>query len=136
MHSSSYGLFRDSTPPINGEIDRAWGGTMKIETIQILALAALMNVAPVALGDTYTPIDFPGAITTEVAGISASGVMVGSYTDSAGATHGFKLDGDAFTGFDYPGAITTFAFSINARGDIAGSFLDATSQWHGYVLSD
>ena len=109
---------------------------MNVRTIRVLALSALISIAPVALGDTYTAIDFPGAATTEVSGINSSGVMVGSYTDNMGSTHGFKLDGDTFTGFDYPGAITTFAFSVNARGDVAGSFLDATNQWHGFVLSD
>ena len=109
---------------------------MNSRTIQNLALAALICVAPASLADTYTPIDFPGADSTEVAGINASGVMVGSYTDSSGSTHGFKLDGDAFTALDFPGALTTFAFSVNARGDVAGAFLDATNQWHGYVLAN
>ena len=109
---------------------------MNSRTFRILALAALLSAAPTALADTYTPIDFPGADSTEVAGINASRVMVGSYTDSSGSTHGFKLAGETFTALDFPGALTTFAFSINARGDVAGAFLDATNQWHGYVLSD
>src|SRR5439155_20015031 len=71
-----------------------WEGDMNSRTIQILPLAAVMFVAPATLAGTYTPIDFPGADSTEVAGISASGVMVGSYTDSSGSTHGFKLVGD------------------------------------------
>ena len=62
--------------------------------------------------------------------------MVGSYTDSAGASHGFKFDGDSFTAIDYPGATLTATFSVNPRGDVAGYFQDAESQWHGFVLSD
>ena len=109
---------------------------MKNKVIQTIALAALMSVAPAVLADTYTTIDFPGAITTDLAGINASGVMVGSYTDSIGASHGFQVDGDTFTAFDYPGAISTTAISVNSRGDVAGFFRDSTNQWHGFVRSD
>ena len=55
---------------------------MKNRVMQILAVAALVSVAPATLADTYTTIDFPGAVTTDLAGINASGMMVGSYTDS------------------------------------------------------
>jgi hypothetical protein len=78
---------------------------MNIRTIQALTLATLLSVAASALADTYTTIDFPGAISTDLSGINSSGVMVGSYTDSTGASHGFKFDGDTFTAIDYPGAI-------------------------------
>jgi uncharacterized membrane protein len=108
---------------------------MSVRTIQILTAASLLCIASTALADTYIPIDFPGAAFTEVDGINASGVMVGSYTDSSGSTHGFKLDRGTFTALDFPGALTTFAFSVNSRGDITGAFLDAANQYHGYVLS-
>jgi len=48
---------------------------------------------------TFTQIDYPGASTagsgaplsgTDVHGISASGVIVGTYTDTAGVIHGFS----------------------------------------------
>jgi len=109
---------------------------MNIRTIQTASLATLLGIAASALADTYTTIDFPGAISTDLSGINSSGVMVGSYTDSAGASHGFKFDGDSFTAIDYPGATLTATFSVNPRGDVAGYFQDAESQWHGFVLSD
>ena len=109
---------------------------MNNRVIRTFALALVMGVTPMALADTYTPIDFPGAVTTDLGAINESGVMVGSYTDGTGASHGFKFDGDTFAAFDYPGAISTAATSVNSRGDIAGFFLDAAKQWHGFVLSD
>ena len=109
---------------------------MNPRTIQTVTLATLLSVAAPVVADTYTTIDFPGAISTDLSGINSSGVMVGSYTDSTGASHAFKFDGGAFTAIDYPGAILTAAFSVNPRGDVAGYFQDAANQWHGFVLSD
>ena len=37
---------------------------------------------------TFTPIDVPGAISTEASGINPSGQIVGTYNDSTGE-HGF-----------------------------------------------
>jgi probable HAF family extracellular repeat protein len=95
-----------------------------------------MSVAPAALADTYTTIDFPGAIATDASGINSSGEIVGAYTDSTGAQHGFRLNDGAFTAIDVPGASRTVPISINSHGDVAGFFLDPSNQWHGFVLSN
>jgi len=104
--------------------------------IQTLVLAALMSIALATLADTYTTIDFPGAVNTGPNGINSSGVIVGTYTDTTGAVHGFRLQDGTFTAIDYPSAIHTEALSINSRGDVAGFFLDPSNQWHGFVLSN
>jgi hypothetical protein len=109
---------------------------MNTRTIQMLALAALTGISASAIGATYSTIDFPGAVTTDVSGISSSGVIVGTYTDTTGTSHGFRLDGDTFTTIDYPNATASAAISVNSRGDVAGFFLDAANQWHGFVSSD
>ena len=109
---------------------------MKIRTIQVLASASLLSIASTVLADTYTTIDFPGATATDASGINASGEIVGTYTDSSGASHGFRLRDGLFTAINYPGATRTFALPVNSRGDVAGFFLDSTNQWHGFVLSD
>jgi hypothetical protein len=54
---------------------------MSNQSFRLLALAVLAAIATAALGDTYTAIDFPGAVTTDLSGINSSGLMVGSYTD-------------------------------------------------------
>jgi uncharacterized membrane protein len=109
---------------------------MNIRTIQILASASLLSIAWAALADTYTTIDVPGAVTTDASGINASGEIVGTYTDSSNASHGFRLRDGIYTVIDYPGATSTFAIAVNSRGDVAGFFLDPANQWHGFVLSN
>ena len=39
----------------------------------------------------YTIIDFPGSTNDIAFGVNAAGVIVGSYDDSNGATHGFVM---------------------------------------------
>ena len=45
-------------------------------------------------GGDYETIDVPGASATAVYGINNRGRMVGSYRDTAGASHGFLRDRD------------------------------------------
>jgi len=59
---------------------------------QLILSSALMGTAAVALAETYTPIDFPGAIVTDVWGIHSAGEIVGTYTDASNLVHGFRLD--------------------------------------------
>jgi uncharacterized membrane protein len=109
---------------------------MFTRAIQLILSGALMATAAVALAETYTPINFPGAIVTDASGINSAGEIVGTYTDASNLVHGFRLDQSGFSTIDYPGAISTSAFAVNARGDIAGFFLDLANHWHGFVLSD
>lgn len=44
---------------------------MTLSTVKTLFLSALIATATVAVADTYTPIDFPGAISTDASGISS-----------------------------------------------------------------
>ncbi len=109
---------------------------MNLKTIQILALVGFISVASAAFADTYTTIDFPGAIATDASGINSSGEIVGTYADGTGARHGFRLNDGAYATIDVPGATRTEAISINSHGDVAGFFLDPNNQWHGFVLSN
>jgi probable HAF family extracellular repeat protein len=68
----------------------------------------------VPLRYTITPFDVPGSTSTNALGINNSGQIVGYYTDSAGAQHGF---------LDTNGAFTTLPFvptGINNVGQIVG----------------
>ena len=69
-----------------------------------------------------TTIDYPNAISTNIAvGISDSGDIVGSYTDSNKKVHGFLLRNGVYTTIDVPGAAITMArgkdTSINTSSD-------------------
>jgi len=68
---------------------------------------------------TYTQIDFPSALMTQLNGINSAGLVVGSYEDDAGG-HGFLLQNGAYTTIDYPGAQYSYAQGINDNGQIVG----------------
>jgi len=73
-----------------------------------------------ALNLTFTTIDVPGAVATDVYGINTAGEIVGGYTDGS-TDHGFLYSNGSFTFFDYPGQYKTFPFGINDSGLIAGT---------------
>src|SRR5215467_8682008 len=81
-----------------------------------------VNLQPPALNLTFTTVDVPGAMITDIDGINTAGDMVGSY-EMPGETvgHGFLLSGGTFTFFDYPNADSTQAFGINDSGVISGA---------------
>jgi probable HAF family extracellular repeat protein len=77
---------------------------------------------PNTLNLTFTTIDVPGAVLTNVLGINTAGDMVGNYeTTVNGQSHGFLYGGGNFTPFDYPGASSTIAFGVNDSGVISGT---------------
>jgi uncharacterized membrane protein len=85
----------------------------------------------------FLRIHFPDSDLTEADGINARGVIVGSYVDTDGVSHGFLLRDGMYKTIDVPGAMETLAVrAINARGDIVGGFLDAGSVRHGFLRSD
>ncbi len=74
--------------------------------------------------------DFPGAVETEIYGISdATGALTGNFTDASGVRRGFS--GDAIV--EAPEAVETFADFINASGRMVGSYIDADGLYHPYV---
>lgn len=85
---------------------------------------------------TFTAIDFPGSVFTELAGINPQGDIVGNYVDNVSfRVHVLLLRLGKFTTIDFPGALFTFSNSINPEGDIAGGYFESLfSPPHGYVL--
>src|SRR5690348_7297025 len=51
-----------------------------------------------------SPIDVPGALSTNPQGINAGGDVAGWYVDAEKHFHGFILQGGIITTIDYPGA--------------------------------
>jgi hypothetical protein len=104
-------------------------------------LAALTLGASSSLladGPTFTTIDFPGSIATQVWGTNSSGDIVGLYVSSDKATHGFLLSRGQFISIDYPGAAFTEVWGIGPRGEILGDYSDTltgSGSHHGFVLS-
>jgi hypothetical protein len=82
-------------------------------------------------GNSFTPIDFPGAGQTMAWGLSDGGVISGTYND--GAYHGFLFDGTYVT-LDYPGVSHTELHGISADGTrLVGAYNDAGGAQHGFL---
>ena len=78
------------------------------------------------------PYDFPGAVQTEIWGISdATGALTGNYIDAAGIRRGFSGE----TIVEVPDAPETFADFVNASGRMVGSYVDAEGVYHPYLRS-
>jgi hypothetical protein len=88
----------------------------------------------------FTDIAPPGSTLTEAFSINDSGVIAGSWVDSAfpRKAHGFVRDSAGnYTSFDMPLAVQptkgVVVASINSSGQIAGMYSDAAFHNHGFV---
>jgi hypothetical protein len=90
----------------------------------------------IASAQTYTQVDFPGAILTELAGgPNPEGTSVGLWQDTGGVLHGFSVTAKGvFTSFDPPGSIFTAPGFISPQGVIVGEYLDSGFVSHGFIL--
>ena len=87
---------------------------------------------------TFTTIDVPGSMVTNVTGINNTGEMVGYYYDSGnGSTAtGFLLSGGNFTYFNYPGADATTGTGINDSSLISGTaYFDQNTVYIGFTYN-
>jgi predicted membrane protein len=83
---------------------------------------------------TIITFDPPGSTSTVPSAITAAGAVVGSYSDSSGAQHGFLRNADgSFTTFDPPGSTLTTPTAINPAGTVAGAYNDAAGVTHGFM---
>jgi hypothetical protein len=96
-----------------------------------VALAALSTSA-----QTYTQVDFPGALDTALnGGPNPEGTSVGSWFDGTNF-HGFILSsGNVFTSFDPPGSTSTTPNFISPQGEIVGGYTDSSGTTHGFTLN-
>jgi hypothetical protein len=108
-----------------------------------VAAAGLAGVVMAAPGPatakyTFTTIDFPGAVGTEVLGFSPQ-TTVGDFIDADGNNHGWLLPahGGTIQQFDVPGAWFTSVSAINHRGDFGGVYRDDPAhpaRRHGFIV--
>ena len=81
-------------------------------------------------GGELQQFDFPGAVQTELWGISdATGALTGNFIDASGVRRGFT--GDEI--IEFPGASETYADFVNASGGMVGSYVDADGLYHPYI---
>ena len=104
--------------------------------------AALMAFPAIAAAQgppyTYQTLRYPGSTNTEVYGLTNSGMAVGTYTDAAGVTHGFKYEAGTYSIVDFPGATHSNVLGVNNLGHIVGghSFNGSDGPWHSFVYKD
>lgn len=105
--------------------------------IALWASTLVLATLSIATAQTFTTIDYPGATATTLnGGPNPQGTSVGTYTDTAGVTHGFTLTRTGvFTAFDPPGSTATTPNFISPQGTIVGAYIDATGVSHGFILS-
>jgi hypothetical protein len=104
--------------------------------LAICTIGVAFAASSIASAQTYTTVNYPGAIATSLnGGPNPEGTSVGSYTDTSGVTHGFTLTAKGvFTSFDPSGSITTTPNWISPQGVIVGAYIDASNLSHGFIL--
>jgi hypothetical protein len=116
-----------------GEMSVRWH--LRISLIVIFGCTLTMARASaqgVAFNFSY-PIDAPGSTSTQLTGIDGNGNLVGIYTDSNGATHGFSDRSGNFETLDvpFPTTVLTGAFGTFGLNGIVGRYLDGAGE-HGF----
>ena len=103
----------------------------------LVVVLILISVMPKALAgpgpDTFTAIDFPGAIATTAFGINPRGDIVGEYFDG-NFVHGYLLSGGSYTLLNVPGASFAYPYGINDSEQIVGSYTLGPFTIHGFLL--
>ena len=124
----------------------------KLLSILATCTIAFLATPSVASPPVYRSIDYPGATSTFPVAVNGR-VIVGSYLDANGFSHGFILTRGTFAPIDAPGAggapaqvspaITiplprqgTFPVGIGGSMEIAGYSVDASHVYHGFVRSE
>jgi len=87
-------------------------------------------------GGKYTDIPGPkGAVAVFGSAVNDSGSIVGYYTDSASAVHGFLLKGKTYTTLDVPSAVASYATGINKSGKITLFWIDSASAYESSIYN-
>jgi hypothetical protein len=94
------------------------------------------NGFTLVLPSSFTPENFPGAVSTQVVGINGSGETVGFYIDSMGFQHGFTDIGGTFESVSIPLTTTvTQLLGVNNAGEAAGYYTDSSGNFHPFTYA-
>src|ERR1043166_2670939 len=111
----------------------------RILPFAILLLTAIALVLPRSASAQYsfTTIDPPGAVNTDLIGFSGN-TLVGDFNDADGNTHGWLNSKGVFSQFDVPNAWFTSLSAINHSGQFGGVYrddLEHPARRHGFLVS-
>lgn len=111
-----------------------------LRVLVICSIGFAFETSSIAWAQTYTTVDFPGAVgTILVGGPNPQGTSVGTYSSDnfSSTAHGFTLTSKGvFTSFDPPGSVFTIPASISPQGVIVGAYFDSGGVEHGFVLAN
>jgi hypothetical protein len=129
-----YGI-NSSATPVAEQIVGSYG-TVDDDASGNGFLLQMMNNRGV-FSETMQNVNFPSSSLQFASSINDSGQIVGIYTDSLGAWHGYELIGGTYTTINVPfqGATGTFAYGLNNAGTNVGCWSQEGSDGHGYELS-
>ena len=83
---------------------------------------------------SYGEYDFPGAVQTEIYGISdTTGALTGNFIDGSGIRRGFSGDEIIELPEEFPEAKETFADFVSMNGFMVGSFVDVEGLYHPWA---
>src|ERR1700680_2792767 len=104
---------------------------------RFVLLLALLSAAAAAetpkLIFKFKTIKVAGAQSTAIYGINNAGAMVGSYVDSGGGRHGFRLSGGEGKNIDDPNGTDTYCFAINKAGSIVGYYTTSSHSAQAFL---
>jgi probable HAF family extracellular repeat protein len=104
----------------------------RFRTFSVLWFAVVFAASTAA--QTFTTIDYPGAVATQARAINAPGDILGTWQDANQNWHGFLLSRGVFVGFDCQGAISTRPNKMNSQGEAVGNYMDAAGKFRGFYL--
>jgi hypothetical protein len=112
---------------------RITGVVKRLSRLTVIGGISTALVVPAA-AETFTTIEYPGAMHTRLFGIDPRGTIAGFYINPDGSFHGLLRFGEELTSFDFPGATFTVAIGINPAGAVVGFYGTSPGVFHGYLL--
>jgi len=103
----------------------------------LAALAVVFFVAGNACGQIqWKTLDYPGAVSTQLTGISGNDIVGIAVVDNGGIGISFLYNGSSFTTLVDPQAApySTFASGIDGS-NIVGYYFDAAHNWRGFLYN-
>ncbi len=113
---------------------------MPLRIFPLLTLTLLAGAATASYAQSFTTIDYPGAVWTWAGATNDAGITIGTYTlntlpiNQGGHIYGFVRDASGnFSTIDVPGTMQVWPMAINPAGVIAGGYEDNSGNEHSFV---
>lgn len=88
---------------------------------------------------SFTALNVPASLgfmagdSVMATGVNNSGMVTGFFTNGAGVSFGFLINGGTYSAIDVPGATSTQPLSLNNLGQIVGTYVGADGLNHGFI---